>query len=135
MNPKKEGESVKKNLLLAATLMMGIMFMGCEMEPRIPCVEWDLLGFGTDMCAFIDEEGAGPECNMAKTIATELECQIAVNQWPDIPDFIKRLMLDEICANIAEADVGVCSELGLTGAVCAEGPDCVSGVCTDGQCE
>ena len=128
---------MKKSLLLAATLMMGMMFMGCEMEPRIPCVEWDLLGLGLDidMCAFINEEGAGPECNMAKNIATELECQLAVNQWPDLPEWIKQLILDEVCPNIAEADVGVCSELGLTGAVCAEGPDCESGVCADGQCE
>jgi hypothetical protein len=126
---------VKSKLLLAAMLGIGIMLMGCEQEPRIPCVEWDLLGLGLDMCAIIDEEGAGPECNMAKSIATELECILAVNQWPDIPEWIKQLLLEEVCPNIAEADVGVCSELGLTGAVCAEGPDCESGVCTDGQCE
>ena len=125
----------KKLLLTPMLLVIGMMFMGCQTEPRIPCVEWDLFGMGIDMCTFINEEGAGPECNMAKKIATELECRIAVNQWEGMPDFIKQIILDEVCANIAEADVGVCSQLGLTGEVCAEGPDCVSEACTDGRCE
>jgi hypothetical protein len=126
---------MRKTLLLAAILGIGMMFMGCQTQPRIPCVEMEIFGGGIDMCEFINEEGAGPECNMAKRIATELECQIAVGQWEDMPDWIREIILEVVCSNIAEADVGVCSELGLPGQVCAEGPDCESDICTDGKCE
>ncbi len=131
---------MKRNIIFILLLSMGLMAMGCEQAPRFPCNEMDIYGLeGVDICSMIDEEGVGPECNMAKTLATELECQLALGHgdFADVPQFLKDIILEYVCPNIAEANIGVCSELGLAGDVCAEDADCAAElICNaSGKCE
>ncbi len=132
---------MKKSLILALALAIGMMFMGCEQEPRIPCNELPGPLGVLDICSIISlaKEEIGPECNMAKRIGTQFECELAMDYWEgdvDIPDTIREFIKTNLCPNIAEADIGVCSELSTAGQVCAEDNDCAEDlICTDGKCQ